>query len=691
MRGKSLLAMIISIMLLLTGFFICTVDSDAKVVEDDSLHALGASNTDPTTGWNVEEIDTPVGWSVFIWDVYGGWWSDAEKRPGDDAAGNPAPDNPGEEDDLLCWAATDANMLEYTGWGFTNGMDTPDEFLDYYENHTTDQGSTIEYGLTWWFNGDLQCPGEGWSSEDVQGGAFWPANDPTGPIHISTDKTRSLYYIESDLATNRACGIGIDEIAGDGGHAITVWGITIDPDKEVTDPARYMGVWVSDSDSHKGTLGAEDVLRYYNVTYDGTNGYWYMPHFGAGWSIVAVIGLDVFPGETRPIADIFIAENNGEGSEVILDAGFSQDPDGDMMSYRWDLDGDGTWDTEWSANPVVKHTWSDDYVGMVYMQVTDGRLTDVCSVEIEVLNIEPVIDLTADSVIDEAMDEVVVIDIVDPGIHDTFTITVDWGDGTIESFTVIEGMRVVSVWHHYPDDDPTGTPFDEYTIIVRIVDNSGGYDSERWGLTVMDLAPSVSIDWINQPDPFFILPLVHTVQFHAIYSDVGTFDTHVAVWDWGDSTHSGGAVVGSGGSGTVTGAHIWGAPGTYIVTLTVTDDDTLSSTDTWTVVVMSAEQALGQVDSYIQGLPSSAFYKYPRSVTEIKSTFHVLLTIDLHKVQQHDYIGARTFLLGNVRTMMDGQPMSMNRINIDWVSDPVEQKKLCIMVDDIARLLYNMK
>jgi hypothetical protein len=90
MRGKSLLAMIISIMLLLTGFFICTVDSDAKVVEDDSLHALGASNADPTTGWNVEEIDTPVGWSVFIWDVYGGWWSDAEKRPGDDAAGNPA-------------------------------------------------------------------------------------------------------------------------------------------------------------------------------------------------------------------------------------------------------------------------------------------------------------------------------------------------------------------------------------------------------------------------------------------------------------------------------------------------------------------------------------------------------------------------------------------------------------------------
>jgi hypothetical protein len=125
--------------------------------------------------------------------------------------------------------------------------------------------------------------------------------------------------------------------------------------------------------------------------------------------------------------------------------------------------------------------------------------------------------------------------------------------------------------------------------------------------------------------------------------------------------------------------------------LTLTDDDTLSSTDTWTVVVISAEQALGQVDSYIQSLPSSAFHKYPRSVTDIKSTFHVLLTIDIHKVQQHDYLGARTFLLGNVRTMMDGQPMSMNRINIDWVCDPVEQKRLCMMVDDIARLLYNMR
>ena len=95
------------------------------------------------TGWNVVEHDTPIGETYLNYDVFGGWWSDAEKSPSD------------TDDDNLCWAATIANIMEYTGWGYVGGMDTPDETLDYYGAHTTDQGTTIDYAFAWWFTGRI--------------------------------------------------------------------------------------------------------------------------------------------------------------------------------------------------------------------------------------------------------------------------------------------------------------------------------------------------------------------------------------------------------------------------------------------------------------------------------------------------------------------------------------------------------
>jgi uncharacterized delta-60 repeat protein len=48
-------------------------------------------------------------------------------------------------------------------------------------------------------------------------------------------------------------------------------------------------------------------------------------------------------------------------------------------------------------------------------------------------------------------------------------------------------------------------------------------------------------------------------------------DQHTAVWNWGDNTISAGVVAEANGMGTVTGSHVYAAPGIYLVTLTVTD------------------------------------------------------------------------------------------------------------------------
>src|SRR5207248_715294 len=64
--------------------------------------------------------------------------------------------------------------------------------------------------------------------------------------------------------------------------------------------------------------------------------------------------------------------------------------------------------------------------------------------------------------------------IVDPGIQDTFTLTVNWGEGAPETFRFAAGTTDFPVSHRYLDDIPSGTASDTYALSVTITDNHGG-------------------------------------------------------------------------------------------------------------------------------------------------------------------------------------------------------------------------
>ena len=75
------------------------------------------------------------------------------------------------------------------------------------------------------------------------------------------------------------------------------------------------------------------------------------------------------------------------GDEVTFDASGSTDAEdgSDGLRYRWDLDGDGTWDTDFSGDPVLRHRFPVPDNVTVRVQVADSLgLADVASLPVEV-------------------------------------------------------------------------------------------------------------------------------------------------------------------------------------------------------------------------------------------------------------------------------------------------------------------
>ena len=117
----------------------------------------------------------------------------------------------------------------------------------------------------------------------------------------------------------------------------------------------------------------------------------------------------------------------------------------------------------------------------------------------------------------------------DPGILDTFTVDIDWGDGTaIETINLGAGETSLQTTHQYLDDNPTGTLSDDYTVTVTVTDDDTGSDMAMQTVTV------------NNVDPVLVLNPITAINENGVatlsgnVSDVGTLDTFTLEIDWGD-------------------------------------------------------------------------------------------------------------------------------------------------------------
>ena len=190
-----------------------------------------------------------------------------------------------------------------------------------------------------------------------------------------------------------------------------------------------------------------------------------------------------------------------------------------------------------------------------------------------------------------------------------FFYEISWGDGTgVESgdvTTVTQGNTSPTLTsgsfggsHTYADD---GT----YTVTVKVTDDDGGFDEKTFTITVANADPVITV----AEDQTVLEGSTLSIPTIASFTDLGynnsldsppTSETFTYTVDWGDgttdSTGSVGTVTqGSAGkptTGSFGESHTYADNGTYTVTVTVTDDNGGSATDTFQVVVVNAAPVL---------------------------------------------------------------------------------------------------
>jgi hypothetical protein len=213
----------------------------------------------------------------------------------------------------------------------------------------------------------------------------------------------------------------------------------------------------------------------YIIVHD-TGNYWLID-----WLCTDAPGVSA-PANQPPIADANGPYTGDEGSVITFNASASIDPDGQIVLYEWDLDGDGQYDDATGVNPTF--TWGDDYSGVIGLKVTDnGGLTDTATATVTVFNVSP----TADAGLDQTVTAGDMVyfngNMTDPGWLDTHTYEWDFNAG--------DGIGVDAA-----GQTPTHIYYNVgvYTVTLTVTDDDGGVSSDTLVVTVNPIPATIDCD-----------------------------------------------------------------------------------------------------------------------------------------------------------------------------------------------------
>jgi len=190
-----------------------------------------------------------------------------------------------------------------------------------------------------------------------------------------------------------------------------------------------------------------------------------------------------------------------EGGSVILTATGS-DPNGDSLTYAWDLDNNGSFETSGQSVTFDASLLDGPSNYTVNVKATDpGGLSAVDSATVNVLNVAPTVavPVVSPEPSTEGSSVTASATFTDPGVNDSpFTCTVNYGDGSGNLPGTVSGYTCNGPAHVYPT-------FGAYTVTVSVTDKDGGMGSNT-------ATHIVIFNWAGFFSPVDNLPMLNVAK-----------------------------------------------------------------------------------------------------------------------------------------------------------------------------------
>jgi hypothetical protein len=243
-----------------------------------------------------------------------------------------------------------------------------------------------------------------------------------------------------------------------------------------------------------------------------------------------------------------------EGSTVPV-AATATDPEGGVLTYAWDLDGDGTYETAGQAATFSAASLDGPTSRTIRVRVTDDAgASTVAAATVDVTNVAPTASLSAaPATVPEGTPVSLTGAATDPSAADAAALTFVWNvTKNGRPFASGTGTGVA----YTPDDDGT------YIVTFAASDDDGGIDAVEATTVALNVAPTAALAGAAATVAEGTL-----VTAHGSATDPSPVDPVTYVWN----VTKNGSPYRSG-----TGADVVYTPdddGTYVATLTATDDD----------------------------------------------------------------------------------------------------------------------
>jgi hypothetical protein len=287
--------------------------------------------------------------------------------------------------------------------------------------------------------------------------------------------------------------------------------------------------------------------------------------------LASAVGIGLEKLETRALFNGAVANPGGpytvnEGSSITLDASGSTDNTGTILTYKWDLNYNGSFVANVStAAPLLNYTAGPakpQRTLALEVVATDGT-SSIATTTLNINDVPPTINLTGGGSVNRGVSTPISWTYTDPGNEPVTNWLVNWGDGTTQT---LAGSANSSSHVYSADGNFTITLTSEQTVLGNQVTVP-----VTAGVTVTPVQPVITLTGdahVNELAPY-------TLDISA--TDPSGLDSWVV--DWGDGSSSD-VLPGSATSDT----HTYATHGDYTVSATAIDNAGDSSTSTQSVV-----------------------------------------------------------------------------------------------------------